>query len=110
MYILKSLHYLAGSLAILLQSPLYPISNMICCQHLPFPSCPHSCILLSPFALAVTYSSTIFSLISPPAKLARASCTLPEAVLEYHRRSTTKGLLDFLVSFCGDFVGRGITN
>ncbi|KAJ8579928.1 hypothetical protein M405DRAFT_835218, partial [Rhizopogon salebrosus TDB-379] len=59
---------------------------MICRQHLPFPSSLHSCIPLSPFALAVYYSSTILSSISPPAKLARASRTLPEAVREYHRR------------------------
>ncbi|KAJ8585474.1 hypothetical protein M405DRAFT_824877 [Rhizopogon salebrosus TDB-379] len=44
---------------------------MICCQHLPFTTNPHSCTLLSPLSLAVSYSSTIFSSIPPPAKLAR---------------------------------------
>jgi hypothetical protein len=52
-----------------------------CRVHFIPPSIPRSPIRASSFALAVYYSSTIFSSIPPPAKLARANRTLPDAVL-----------------------------
>ncbi|KAJ8585475.1 hypothetical protein M405DRAFT_824881, partial [Rhizopogon salebrosus TDB-379] len=70
---------------------------MICCQHLPFPTNPHSCTLLSPFSLAVSYSSTIFSSIPPPAKLARV------VIAHSHKLSVNNRFTDRLAPWVHHF-------
>ena len=51
------------------------------------------------FALAVYYSSTIFSSIPPPAKLARANRSLPDAVL-----NIAEGMPEYLLALTDEVL------
>jgi hypothetical protein len=80
-----------GSLAILLQSPLHPISNMICRQHLPFPSlasirASYFHPLFWRFTTAQLYFLQFHRLLSSPVQVAHShkpSVNITEGVPEH---------------------------